>query len=55
MDIELSSFVDVDGTAFLLDPLEGIVDLVIHCTHSINLFFGHRGGEFIVVVEVYGG
>ena len=33
---------------------EDIVDVLAYCSHSIELFFCSRGGEFVVIVEVYG-
>ena len=38
----------------MVDMLEGIVYLVVHCCHSIQPFFGCGRGEFVVVIEVYG-
>ena len=38
----------------MVDVFERIVYLVVHCCHSIKPFFGCGGGEFVVVIEVYG-
>ena len=39
---------------FMVNMLEGIVYLVVHCCHSIYPFFGCGRAEFVVVIEVYG-
>jgi len=44
----------MNSTSFDVDLLEGVVDLVVDCCHSVQPFFGGRGGEFIVIVEVNG-
>ena len=38
----------------MVDSFEDVVDVVVHCSHSIELFFCSGGGEFVVVIEVYG-
>ena len=38
---------------FVVDSFEDVVDVVVHCSHSIDLFFCIGGGEFIVIIEVY--
>ena len=43
---------DVDSTPLVVDLLEGLMDLVMHCCHSVKLFFGSWRGEFEVIVEV---
>ena len=30
------------------------MDVVMHCSHFVEPFFCSRGGEFVVVIEVYG-
>ena len=40
---------------FMVDAFEDVVDMVVHCSHSVEPFFCSRGGEFVVVIEVYGG
>ena len=30
------------------------MDVVVHCSHSIKAFFCGGGGEFVVIIEVYG-
>ena len=35
VDVELSCFLDVKGTSFVVDVFEGIVYLVVHCCHAI--------------------
>jgi len=44
----------MNSTSFDVDLLEAVVDLVVDCCHSVQPFFGSRGGEFIVIVEVNG-
>ena len=43
----------MDGTAFFVDTFEGVVNLVMHCSHSVSPFFSGGGREFRVVIEVY--
>ena len=38
----------------MVDALEDVVDVVVHGSYSVELFFCGRGGEFVVVIEVYG-
>ena len=38
----------------MLDALEDVVDVVVHGSHSVELFFCGWRGEFVVVIEVYG-
>ena len=40
--------------SFVLDLFEDIMDLVMHYSYSIEPFFSSGGGEFVVVIEVYG-
>ena len=54
VNVELSCFFEVEGTSFVLDMLEGIVYLFVHCCHSISPFFGCGRGEFVVIIKVYG-
>ena len=37
----------------MVDALEDVVDVVVHCSHSVEPFFCSGRGEFIVVIEVY--
>ena len=37
----------------MLDSFEDVVDVVMHCSHSIEPFFCGRGEEFVVIVGVY--
>ena len=34
--------------------LEDVVDVVVYDSHSVKPFFCGWGGEFVVVIEVYG-
>ena len=54
VNVELSSFFNMQGTLFIVDTLEDIVDMVVHYSHSVEPFFCSGGGEFVVVIEVYG-
>ena len=38
----------------MVDALEDVVDVVVHSSHSVEPFFCGGGGEFVVVIEVYG-
>ena len=29
------------------------MDVVVHCRHSVQLFFSGGGGELVVIIEVY--
>ena len=54
VDEQLSLLFDVDSTLFVVDMLEGIVNLVVHFCYSIYLFFSCRGEEYVVVIKVQG-
>ena len=36
----------------MVDILEDIVDMVVHCSHSVEAFFYNGRGEFVVIVQV---
>ena len=38
----------------MVDTFEHVVDVVVHCSHSIKPFFCSGRGEFVVIIEVYG-
>ena len=38
----------------MVDMHEDVVDMVVHCSHSVEPFFCSWGEEFVVVVEAYG-
>ena len=38
----------------MVDMFEDVVDMVMYCSHSVEQFFCGGGGEFVVVIEVYG-
>ena len=40
--------------SFVVDSFEDVVDVVVHCSHSVDPFFCSRGGEIAVVIDVYG-
>ena len=52
--VELSRFFNMQGASFMVDALENIMHMVVYCSHSIKPFFCGGGGEFVVVIEVYG-
>ena len=39
--------------SFVVDSFEDVVDVVMHCSHSVKPFFCSER-EFVVVIEVYG-
>ena len=43
----------MQDASFIVDVLEDVVDVVVHCSHSREAFFCGRGGEFVVIIEVY--
>ena len=52
--MEVSSFFTMKVTLFVVDSFEDVVDVVLNCSCSIESFFCRVGGEFVVVIEVYG-
>ena len=38
----------------MVDVFEDVMDMVVYCSHSVQTFFCSGGGEFVVVIEVYG-
>ena len=52
--MELSSFFNMQGALFMVDTLKDIVDVIVHCSHSVEPFYCGGRGEFVVVIEVYG-
>ena len=40
------------STLFMVNTLEDVVDMVVHCGNSVELFFCSGRGEFVVIVEV---
>ena len=54
VNIEVSSFFHVMVTFFMVDSFQNIMDVVMHYSHSVELFFCSGGGEFAVVIKVYG-
>ena len=44
---------DVDGTVFVVDAFEGVVDLVIQCSYSVQPFFSGEGAQLVVMAQVY--
>ena len=54
VNVELSSFFNMQSALFIVAMFEYVVDIVGHCSHSVESFFYSRRGEFVVVIEVYG-
>ena len=42
------------GASFVVDAFEDVIDVVLHCSHSMEPFFCRGAGEFLFVLEVYG-
>ena len=40
--------------SYVVDSLQDVIDVVMHCSHSVVPFFCSRGGDFVVVIDVYG-
>ena len=38
----------------MVDTLDDLVDIIVHCSPSVEPFFCGGGGKFVVVIEVYG-
>ena len=43
----------MQGASFIIDALEDVVNVVVQCSPSVELFFCGGRGEFVVVIEVY--
>ena len=54
VNIEVSSFFHIKIALFVVDSFADVVDVVMHCSHSAKAFFCGGGGEFIVVIQMYG-
>ena len=54
VNIEVSCFLNMKGASFMVDSFKDIMDVVVHYSHLVKAFFCGKGGEFVVVVEVYG-
>ena len=54
VNIEVSSFFNMKVPSFVVDSFEDLVDLGLYCSHSMEPFFCSGGGEFVVIMEVYG-
>ena len=53
VNVKLSSLFNMQVASFIVNMLEDIVDVVMHYSHSVDPFFCGRGGEFVIVIEVY--
>ena len=54
VNVAWSSFFNMQGTSFMINTVEDLVDMVMYCNYSVQPFFCDGGGVFIVVIEVYG-
>ena len=52
--MEVSGCFNMKCTLFEVDLLEDIMDVVVCSCHSVQLFCCGGGGEFVVVIKVYG-
>ena len=52
VNIEVSSFLNMEGASFVVNSFKDIVDVVVRCIDSVELFFCGKSGEFVVFVEV---
>ena len=53
VNIEVSSYFNMKVASFVVDSFEDIIDVIIHCSHSVEPLIYSGGGEFIVVIGVY--
>ena len=42
------------GVAFVVNAFEDLVDVVVHCSHSVEPLFCTRRRELVGVIDVYG-
>ena len=54
VDFEVSSFFNTKHALFIVDLLDGIVDMVVHYSDCIQLLFCSGKGELVVIIKVYG-
>ena len=54
VNVELYCFFNMKGASYRVDALEDVVDVVVHCSYSVEPFFCSGRGEFVVVIEVCG-
>ena len=40
--------------SFVVDAFKNDVHVVMHCSYSVETFVCSGGGEFVVIIEVYG-
>ena len=55
VNVELSSFFKTKLASVVVDSFEDVVDVVMHCSHSVEPFLCNRVGEFVVIIKVYNG
>lgn len=49
INIELFSFFHIRCTLCIVDVFEDIIEVVVHCSHSVDPFFCSSGTQFVVV------
>ena len=54
VNVEMSSFFNMQGASFMVDIFEYSVDVVVYGSHVVKLFMRSGRAEFVVVSEVYG-
>ena len=42
------------GASFVVDAFEDVMDMIVHCGHSIKPLFCSGKGELVVIIKVYG-
>ena len=53
-NVELPSFFNMKGTSFMVDALEDVEDVVVHCSQFVEPCFCGRRGEFVLVIQMNG-
>ena len=52
INVEASSFFNIKYTSFVVDLLEDVVNLIMHCSHSVDPFFCGARGQLVVMITV---
>lgn len=53
VNVVWTSFVNMQGTLFVVNAFEDVIVMVEQCSHCIDIFFGGRQTEFRVIIKVY--
>ena len=53
VNVKLSDFFNTQCASFMVDALEDVVDMVVHCGHSVEPVFCGGVREFVVVIDWY--